>query len=253
MKDKKLIISIVAVLLVIVISVLAVIGIRNNEPKIEDNSTSTTTSTTKTTTVESSTESTTDDSTTASITESITKETTTSKKEEKTTIKNTKPVTTTKKPETTTKVNITYPEVVYSNPFVDFVYGSYVRDIYVHTTLIDYSFGTYNAYDDSLEMTLTFRIDKIYLHIDETNEKIEISEVDLKEIPKYEGCHFYIGSVTTYDNMGKEISGFCDSVDIKGKTINDTFTISGKILHASEVARVQIISNYDENWEWIDW
>lgn len=107
MKNKKLIISIVAVCMVIVISVLAVVGIRNNEPKVENNSTttSTTASTTETTTAETTTESTTENPTTAT-TETTTKETTTSKKEEKTTVKNTKPVTTTKKQETTTKKNI---------------------------------------------------------------------------------------------------------------------------------------------------
>lgn len=55
MKNKKLIMSIVAVSLVIVISVLAVIGIRNNDPKVEESSTSTSTtaSTMESTTTES--------------------------------------------------------------------------------------------------------------------------------------------------------------------------------------------------------
>lgn len=206
MKNKKLIISIVAVSLVIVISVLAVIGIRNSEPKVEDNSTSITTSTTETTTVESSTESTTDDSTSVTTTESTTKETTTSKKEENTTAKSPKPVTTTKKQETTTKKNI---ETTTKKQVTE----TTTKEQFVFNPIIEYPENGYDQWGegiiiDGVPYYYDFEYDIKGYSIKNTTITFTCQMASITEIIAYDGDYAIY-------NESYAVTGF-DKVPIKG-------------------------------------
>lgn len=200
MKNKKLIISIVAVCMVIVISVLAVVGIRNNELKVEDNSTttSTTVSTTETTTVESSIEST---------TETTTEETTTSKKEEKTTAKSTKPVTTTKKQEITTKKNV---ETTTKKQVTE----TTTKEQFVFNPIIEYPGNGYGQWGegiiiDGVPYYYNFEYDIKGYSIKNTTITFTCQMASITEIIAYDGEDYWIY------NESYAVTGF-DKVPIKG-------------------------------------